>query len=117
MTSCYAHDDNSAGSVVSTFAKMPGWQSADQRCLFSSVPNQQRLTSTPRLAENDWEIELDGTMNNEQMTVTVICLAASDDTTAANAKDGSGSRRSQTRSRNHEWQVGARETSAGQLSE
>lgn len=43
---------------------------------FSSVPNPVLLTSTPRLDENAWLIEIDGAQQDHQITVTAVCLAA-----------------------------------------
>jgi hypothetical protein len=68
---------------------------------FTSAADPPLLTSTPRWFANDWEFEIDGANSGEQMTVTVICLAASDDTTDADAKDDSGNRRTRKRSRKH----------------
>ena len=85
--------------VVSAFSKCPDGYLPISAGFFSSAPVPQLLTSTPRLAENDWEIEIAGANNSEQITVTVICLAANDDTTAADAKDSAGNRRTRKRSR------------------
>jgi hypothetical protein len=85
--------------VVSASSKCPNGYLPISAGFFNSVPKPILLTSTPRLAQNDWEIEIDGASSGQQMTVTVVCLAASDDTTAADSQDSSSSRRSQKRSR------------------
>lgn len=51
----------------------------------SSIPDPVILSSLPQLDRNAWELELDGVEPQDQATVTAICLAASDDTTAEDA--------------------------------
>ena len=85
--------------VVSAFSKCPNGYLPISAGFFNSVPNPVLLTSTPRLAQNDWEIEIDNASSGQQMTVTVICLAASDDTTDADSQDSAGNRRTRKRSR------------------
>ena len=46
--------------VVSAFSKCPNGYLPISAGFFNSVSNPQLLTSTPRLAENDWEIEING---------------------------------------------------------
>src|SRR5262245_1438620 len=85
--------------VASGFSKCPAGYLPISGGFFTSAPEPQLITSTPRLAENDWEIEIDGANDGGQITVTVVCLAASDDTTAADAKDSTGKRRTRKQSR------------------
>jgi hypothetical protein len=42
---------------------------------FSSAPNPVLLTSTPRLDENAWLIEINGAQSGREITVTAVCLA------------------------------------------
>jgi hypothetical protein len=85
--------------VAAAFSKCPSGYLPISGGFFTSAPLPQLLTSTPRLAENDWEIEINGANNGGQITVTAVCLSASDDTTAADAKDSAGTRRTRKRSR------------------
>lgn len=66
-----------SSGVVSASSKCPDGFLPISGGFFTSVPEPQVLTSTPRLAENDWFFEIDGANAQEQMTVTAICLAAS----------------------------------------
>lgn len=85
--------------VVSAFSKCPNGYLPISAGFFNSVPNPVLLTSTPRLAENDWEIEIGNASSGQQMTVTVVCLAASDDTTDADSQENAGNRKTRRRSR------------------
>ena len=66
--------------VVSAFSKCPDGYLPIGGGFFSSIENPTLYTSTPRLIENDWEIETGGAQTGHEITVTAICLAASDDT-------------------------------------
>lgn len=62
--------------IVDAISKCPEGYVPINGGFFSSVPSPVLLTSTPRLDENAWLIEIDGAQEGHQMTVVAVCLAA-----------------------------------------
>lgn len=87
-----------SSGFVSATSKCPDGYLSISGGFFSSVPQPTLLTSTPRLAQNDWLVEIDGANEQEQMTVTEICLAASIDPESAETRDESTRRTKRKRS-------------------
>lgn len=87
------------GGVVTASAPCPGGYLPIGGGFWGSIPEPVTLSSLPQLENNSWEFEFDGAEAHQQMTITAICLAATDDTTVEDTEHRSARHRKGKRSR------------------
>ncbi len=88
-----------SSGVVTASASCPSGYLPIGAGFWGSIPEPVVLTSLPQLESNSWEFEFDGAQKDEQMTITVICLAATDDTTVEDTEHRSARHRKGKRGR------------------